>query len=109
VIPPQPKRLRQIDETVIAPSGGFTSADDYYTKTQPGPKLVRISQPVLIIAAEDDPVVPTAPLLEYSHGEGVEHVIVPRGGHLGFIGGGNGDPDRRWLDWRIIEWLETGH
>ena len=109
VIPPQPKRLRQIDETVIAPSGGFASADDYYTKTQPGPKLARISQPVLIIAAEDDPVVPTAPLLEYERGAGVEAVIVPRGGHLGFIGGGNGDPDRRWLDWRIIEWLETGH
>ena len=109
VIPPQPKRVRQIDETVIAPSGGFASADDYYSKTQPGPKLVRISQPVLIIAAKDDPVVPTAPLLEYPRGAGVEAVIVPRGGHLGFIGGGNGDPDRRWLDWRIIEWLETGH
>lgn len=109
VIPPQPKRLRQIDETVIAPSAGFASADDYYTQTQPGPKLARISQPVLIIASEDDPVVPTAPLLNYPRGAGVEAVIVSRGGHLGFIGGGNGDPDRRWLDWRIIEWLETGH
>src|SRR5690606_24672073 len=76
-IPPQPKRLRQIDEMVTAPSGGFASADDYYTKTQPGPKLKRITQQVLIIAAEDDPVVPTAPLLEYPHGDGVETVIVP--------------------------------
>jgi predicted alpha/beta-fold hydrolase len=109
VIPRQPKRLRQLDELVTAPSGGFSSADDYYAKTQPAPKLARITQPVLIIAAEDDPVVPTAPLFEYAHGVGVQIAIVRRGGHLGFIGGGKGDPDKRWLDWRIIEWIETGH
>jgi predicted alpha/beta-fold hydrolase len=108
-MPRQPKRLRQIDETVIAPSGGFASADDYYQKTQPGPKLAGVSQPVLIIAAEDDPIVPTAPLFEYEHGMGVQIAVVPRGGHLGFIAGANGDPDKRWLDWRIIEWIETGH
>ena len=109
ILPRQPKRLRQIDETVIAPSGGFTGADDYYQKTQPGPKLAAVSQPVLIIAAEDDPIVPTAPLFEYEHGAGVQIAVVPRGGHLGFIASANGDPDKRWLDWRIIEWIETGH
>jgi uncharacterized protein len=109
VIPRQPKRLRQIDETIIAPSGGFSSADEYYSATQPGPKLAAISQPVLIIAAEDDPVVPTAPLFQYEHGAGVQTAVVPRGGHLGFIARANGDPDKRWLDWRIIEWIETGH
>ncbi|HEX6961029.1 MAG TPA: alpha/beta fold hydrolase [Lacipirellula sp.] len=109
VIPRQPRRLRQLDELVTAPSGGFESADDYYAKTQPGPKLHRISQPVLIIAAEDDPVVPTAPLFEYEHGVGVQTAVVSRGGHLGFIARANGDPDKRWLDWRIVEWIETGH
>jgi predicted alpha/beta-fold hydrolase len=109
LIPREPKRLRQVDELVIAPSGGFGSADEYYRATQPGPKLNRISQPVLIIAAEDDPVVPTAPLFEYEHGMGVQTAIVPGGGHLGFIARANGDPDKRWLDWRIIEWVETGH
>jgi uncharacterized protein len=109
VIPREPKRLRQVDEMVIAPSGGFTSADDYYRKTQPGPKLTSIRQPVLIIASEDDPVVPTAPLFEYPHSDSVEAIVVPRGGHLGFIASANGDPDKRWLDWRILEWVETGH
>jgi predicted alpha/beta-fold hydrolase len=109
VIPREPKRLRQIDEMVIAPSGGFSSADQYYQATQPGPKLHRINQPVLIIASQDDPIVPTAPLFEYEHGDGVHTAIVPRGGHLGFIARANGDPDKRWLDWRIIEWIETGH
>jgi predicted alpha/beta-fold hydrolase len=109
VIPRQPRRLRQIDELVIAPSAGFSSAHDYYTNTQPGPKLHRVSQPVLIIAAEDDPIVPTAALFEYDHGGGVQTAVVPWGGHLGFIARANGDPDKRWLDWRIIEWIETGH
>ena len=78
VIPREPKRLRQVDEMVIAPSGGFTSADDYYQKTQPGPKLASIRQPVLISASEDDPVVPTAPLLEYPHGDSVEESLSRR-------------------------------
>ena len=109
VIPREPKRLRMVDELVTAPSGGFSSADDYYAKTQPGPKLNKIEQPVLIIASHDDPVVPTAPLFEYEHGDGVQLAVVPGGGHLGFIARANGDPDNRWLDWRIIEWVETGH
>lgn len=109
VIPSKPKRLRQVDEMVIAPSAGFASADEYYDATQPGPKLTNIRQPVLIIASEDDPIVPTAPLLNYPHGDGVQAVVVPRGGHLGFIARANGDPDKRWLDWRIIEWMEMGH
>ena len=108
-IPRRPKRLRHIDEMVIAPSGGFASADDYYAATQPGPKLAAITQPVTIIAANDDPIVPTAPLLDYPHGDGVHAIVVPRGGHLGFIATGSGDPDVRWLDWRIIDWVETGH
>jgi predicted alpha/beta-fold hydrolase len=108
-IPREPKRLRQIDEMVIAPAAGFACADDYYRATQPGPKLTAIKQPVLIIASEDDPVVPTAPLLEYPHSDAIQAVVVPRGGHLGFIARANGDPDKRWLDWRILEWIETGH
>jgi predicted alpha/beta-fold hydrolase len=109
VIPREPKRLRQIDEMVIAPAAGFACADDYYRATQPGPKLTAIKQSVLIIASEDDPVVPTAPLLEYPHSDAIQAVVVPRGGHLGFIARANGDPDKRWLDWRILEWIETGH
>jgi predicted alpha/beta-fold hydrolase len=107
-IPARPRRLRHIDEMVIAPSGGFSSADEYYQATQPGPKLAAISQPATIIAAQDDPIVPTAPLFDYPHGDGIDVVVAPSGGHLGFIARRNGDPDGRWLDWRIIDWVETG-
>lgn len=108
-IPGRPSRLRQIDEMVIAPAAGFTCADDYYRGTQSGPKLARIVQPATILAAEDDPIVPTAPLRQFVHGPGVQTIYAAGGGHLGFISSPrSGDPDHRWLDWRIIDWVEHG-
>jgi predicted alpha/beta-fold hydrolase len=106
--PRKPARLRDFDELVIAPAGGFESADHYYRTTQPGPKLASIRQPATIIATKDDPIVPLAPLMDYPRSASVETVIVPFGGHLGFIAARNGDPDSRWLDWRIIDWIESG-
>lgn len=107
-IPMIPKRLRDIDEMVIAPSGGFTSADDYYEKTSPVTKLKEIKQPVTILFAEDDPVVPIGPLLAASRSSSVELITTKHGGHLGFLGSRNEDPDFRWLDWRVFDWLEEG-
>lgn len=107
-MPRRPRRLRQIDETVIAPGGGFSSADEYYEKTQPGPKLTAIQMPVDIVAAADDPVVPTTPLLQYEASSLVDRYVVPGGGHLGFVGLSGVDPNRRWLDWRIADWADEG-
>jgi predicted alpha/beta-fold hydrolase len=106
--PPLPRKLEEINEWVIAPSGGFKNASDYYTRTQPGPRLAEVKQPAMIIAAKDDPIVPTAPLLHYRLSDSTEAHVVGGGGHLGFIAARNGDPDIRWLDWRIIDWIETG-
>lgn len=107
-LPKIPKRLRDIDELVIAPTGGFASADDYYAKTSPASKLKEIKQPVTILYAEDDPVVPIGPLLESSRSSSIELITTKHGGHLGFLASRNDDPDFRWLDWRVFEWLEQG-
>jgi predicted alpha/beta-fold hydrolase len=106
--PKLPKKLEEINEWVIAPSGGFKSAADYYARTQPGPRLAAIKHPAMILAAKDDPIVPTDPLLGYPLGSHVEVHVAAGGGHLGFLAARNGDPDIRWLDWRIIDWIETG-
>ncbi|QDT00557.1 YheT family hydrolase [Adhaeretor mobilis] len=106
--PPRPKRLKQIDEMVVAPGGGFASAEEYYSATQPGPKLAGITEPVTILAASDDPVVPTGPLLAYEKSESIETIVIPKGGHLGFVAKTGRDPDRRWLDWRVVDWVEAG-
>ena len=107
-IPSRPKRLYDIDELVIAPSGGFASAEDYYQQTSPGPKLPSIKQPVTILFSEDDPVVPVEPLFDSLHSSSIETITTHQGGHLGFLAGRNDDPDFRWLDWRIIDWLAEG-
>jgi len=105
-IPVRPRKLRELDELVIAPCGGFASAQDYYKKTSPGPKLTSIRQPVTIVSSQDDPIVPHGPLLEFPHSREVETVFTKQGGHLGFLSKPGEDPDFRWLDWRILEWVE---
>jgi uncharacterized protein len=107
VIPRCPERLRDIDELVIAPGGGFASAEEYYAATQPGPKLASICQPVTILFSRDDPIVPCEPLLNYPHSSSVETILTTHGGHLGFLGQPGIDEDIRWLDWRILDWIES--
>jgi len=105
-IPRRPRRLRDIDEVITAPIGGFESAEDYYRKTAPGPRLTLIRQPATILSAQDDPIIPSGPLGQYKLSDSVELVMTQSGGHLGYLGHANGDPDFRWLDWRIIDWLK---
>lgn len=101
----RPKRLREFDSLVTVPLAGYASLDDYYTRTSPGPRLAEIRLPTTILAAADDPVVPIEPLVQARRSEAVEVFVTPHGGHLGYIGRRNGDPDRRWLDWRVVEWV----
>ncbi len=108
-VPRRPRKMREIDELVIAPSGGFSSAEHYYTETQPGPKLAVIRQPVTIVFSKDDPIVPCGPLFDFPHSDSVETIVTSHGGHLGFLGLTGIDQDFRWLDWRILEWLEHPH
>ena len=91
--------------SITAPLAGFASVDDYYTRTSPGPRLSAIRVPTTILAAADDPVVPTGPLERARRGTAVEVFVTQHGGHLGYVGRRNGDPDRRWLDWRVVEWV----
>ena len=103
------RRLRELDDLVIAPSGGYESTEAYYLDASPGPKLRSIRQPVTIFTSEDDPVVPIGPLMAAHKSDWVETISVSRGGHLGFMAARNGDPDFRWLDWRILDWVRAGH
>jgi hypothetical protein len=102
---PRPRSIRELDETVTAPVWGFTCADDYYRQSSSGPYLARIGVPTLIVSAKDDPLVPYQPLLEAERSDAVTLLLTERGGHVGFIGRANGDPDRYWMDWRIADWI----
>jgi predicted alpha/beta-fold hydrolase len=103
---PCPPRLRELDDKLLAPMCGFASAEVYYAQASPGPKLASVRQPLTIFTSEDDPVVPVGPLMEANISSAIEVITTPRGGHLGFLAARNDDADFRWLDWRIIDWLE---
>ena len=95
-----PRTMRQFDESFTAPICGFSSSDDYYAQSSAKQFLPTIKVPTLIIAAQDDPVVPYSPYADAKMSPAVQ-LIAPRyGGHLGFVA--NGSP--RWLDRKVIDW-----
>ena len=104
---PLPRHMREFDHRFTAPLGGFASAEDYYERSGAGPTLRNITVPTVIVAAADDPIVPVKPFETASYSSMTQLVITPSGGHLGFFGTAGTDPDRRWLDWRIVEWATT--
>jgi predicted alpha/beta-fold hydrolase len=104
----RPRRLLDFDDQFTAPLAGYADAFDYYQRASAGPLLRNISVPTLIVTAASDPIVPVTAFERASYSETTDLVITPCGGHLGFIGDGGIDPDRRWLDWRVVEWM-TSH
>lgn len=100
-----PRRLREFDDQVTAPLAGYRDAEDYYTRTSVGPRLSEIRIPTRVITAADDPIVPAEPLVCFARATRVEVQVTKNGGHLGFVGRRGQDPDRRWIDWRVIDWV----
>lgn len=100
----KPTSLWDFDHAITAPLCGYDSAEAYYRATSPGPRLPEIRVPTLIVAAENDPLVPTSMFTAADLGPAVHLQLIPGGGHLGFISSRHTDPDHRWLDWRIVDW-----
>jgi predicted alpha/beta-fold hydrolase len=100
-----PRTLREFDDLYTAPASGFSGVSDYYARCSGNQFIESIRIPTLILTAEDDPMVPPDPFRELPNVAGVTVHIAPSGGHLGYLGCKAGDPDRRWMDWRVIEWL----
>jgi predicted alpha/beta-fold hydrolase len=102
-----PRRLYDFDELYTAPAAGYGSADEYYTQASAIRVIDRIRVHTTILASEDDPVVCPQPFRELVLPPNVTMCLTKGGGHLGFIGRGGVDPDRRWMDWRLLDWLLT--
>jgi predicted alpha/beta-fold hydrolase len=102
---PRPRRLMEFDSLFTAPLSGFADVHDYYTRASSRPLLARINVPTLIITAASDPIVPVQSFEQASYSSTTQVVIVPCGGHLGFVAAAGPDADRRWLDWRVVDWV----
>ncbi|HTN76560.1 MAG TPA: alpha/beta fold hydrolase [Pirellulaceae bacterium] len=104
---PRPRNLLEFDDRYTAPKSGFLSAADYYAQSSSGPLLARITLPTLIVAAADDPLIPARIFDPALLSPAIDLQITAGGGHLGFVGVAGVDPDRRWLDWRLLEWAQN--
>ena len=103
--PFQPKRLYDFDDQYTAPVAGFDSADDYYARCSAAQFLSGIIVPTLILTARDDPLVPVASFEQARCSDSVVVHVAEGGGHLGYVARSGSDPDRRWMDWRIVDWV----
>jgi uncharacterized protein len=102
---PLPNRLLDWDEHLTAPIWGFSGAMDYYERSSAGPLLKQIQVPTLLLVAQDDPIVPVDSYERFTLSNALEVLRAPQGGHLGFVSSRSKDPDRHWMDWRILEFL----
>lgn len=102
---PAPRTLWDFDDRVTAPLSGFADAQEYYARASSRPLFPRIQLPTLIITAADDPLIPVSIFREAPTSSSTAVWITEHGGHVGYVGIEGVDPDRYWLDWRIVEWI----
>lgn len=98
------RTLRQFDDAITAPYGGYRDADDYYRRASAVRVAGQIAVPALIVTAQDDPFVPEAsfhvPAIE---GNPKIRFVAPRfGGHCGFVSRFSG-AERYWAEARVME------
>ncbi len=78
--------MRQWDDQVVSPRWGFTDARDYHGQASVSRLLPHLALPGLLVAVEDDPMVPGEVLrpVVARRLEGLTVRWVDRGGHVGF-------------------------
>jgi len=102
---PKPRRLMDFDSLFTAPLCGYADVHDYYARASSGPLLAKIVVPTFILTAASDPIVPVGCFQPGDYSATTQLHIAECGGHLGFIAAKSDDPDCRWLDWRVVEWI----
>jgi predicted alpha/beta-fold hydrolase len=100
--------VRDFDEMYTAPHFGFSSAEDYYHRASAMRVIDRVRVPALIITAQDDPFVPSAPFRDpkVTGNRYVTVELCEHGGHCGFVGIGSGDDDGYWAENAIVEFVD---
>ena len=100
------RSIRDWDNAVVAPLGGFVDADDYYARNSSLKVIERIRVPALLVHAQDDPFIPFGPYETPAVRENPWiRVLAPaQGGHVGFFATPeiDGEPDRYWAENRAL-------
>jgi hypothetical protein len=101
--------VREFDEAYTAPYFGFRGAEDYYHRASAMRVIDRVRVPALVITAEDDPFVPSAPFHDPKV-TGNRHMdlrMSRHGGHCGFVGERSANDDGYWAENQIVQFIEA--
>ena len=99
--------VRQFDEVYTAPHHGFRDAADYYHRASALRVIDRIRVPALIMAAEDDPFVPSNPFRDpaVTNNPHVTVAVTPHGGHCAYLERAEGAYDGYWAEREIVRFV----
>ena len=101
-----PDRLRDFDDQFTAPLNGFSGLHEYYTMCSTVSILDQICVRTLLLTAADDPLIPDDIFDAARDSSAIQLEIKKSGGHLGFVSKAGNYQDRRWMDWRIVQWVK---
>jgi predicted alpha/beta-fold hydrolase len=102
------RTVREFDEVYTAPHFGFKDAEDYYHRASAMRVIDGIRVPALVIAAQDDPFVPSHPFRDpkVTANPSIVLRISRHGGHCGFVSQPSGENDGYWAEDQIIDFVE---
>lgn len=97
-----PTTLFELDDRLTAPLSGFGNANEYYAECGAGTVAGHNPLPTLVVAAEDDPIVPVDCFARKDWPDSTRVVISRGGGHAGYVGRGG----QQWMDECLHRWLD---
>lgn len=102
------RTFRDFDDRYTAPLHGFRDAEDYWARCSSRFYLEAVRCPTLLLNAEDDPFLAPAcfPRALAANHRWLHLETPAHGGHVGFVGGGNGS-DEYYSERRALEFLEA--
>jgi uncharacterized protein len=96
------RTMREWHEAITAPACGYRDAADYYYRASALRVVDQIRVPTLILAAQDDPIIPIASFRDTGINPFITLVTPAHGGHCGFVSRISGD-ERFWAESRVVE------
>ncbi|KAL0372907.1 UNVERIFIED_CONTAM: Embryogenesis-associated protein [Sesamum calycinum] len=102
------KSVREFDDGLTRVSFGFKSVDDYYSNSSSSDSIKNVSIPLLCIQAENDPIAPSRgiPREDIQKNPNCMLIVTPKGGHLGWVAGGEAPLGAPWTDPIVMDFLE---
>jgi predicted alpha/beta-fold hydrolase len=100
--------MRGFDQHIVARYGGFSDADDYYTRVASSRFAGRLAIPTLVIHSLDDPFIRMEPSTRETliANDNVTFLETRHGGHCAFLSPEPGT-DKHWAEKTLVAWLTS--